>query len=89
MDSVEKTIKVNLETHERLTKLGVKGETYEDIVVSLLEETAFLQRFKDAVEKAKKENQAWKTTGVSRYVDNTVNELCALINEFIQGVESR
>ena len=84
-----KTIAIKEETHSRLQKLGRKGDTFDNVLVTMIEEKSFIQRFKDAVEKAQKEYKEWKTTGHSHYVDNTVNELCALINEFIQGVESR
>ena len=31
-----KTIKISNETHQRLSKIGHKGETYEDIIIRLL-----------------------------------------------------
>ena len=33
-----KTITVKEKTHDRLTKIGKKGETYEDIIIRLLNE---------------------------------------------------
>ena len=32
-----KTIKISPKTHDRLNKIGKRGETYEDIVVRLLD----------------------------------------------------
>jgi len=31
-----KTIKVSNETHQKLSEIGKKGETYEDIIIRLL-----------------------------------------------------
>lgn len=33
---MEKTVKVSREIHERLTRLGAKGETYNNIIERLL-----------------------------------------------------
>lgn len=35
----DKLIRVSEETHQRLTDLGKKGETYEEIIVRLLEQS--------------------------------------------------
>lgn len=33
---MEKTLKISEETHEALTKVGMKGETYDDIISMLV-----------------------------------------------------
>jgi predicted CopG family antitoxin len=33
-----KTLKISDETHRRLSKIGVFGETFEDIIIKLLDE---------------------------------------------------
>ena len=90
MESVEKTVKVSQETHERLTKLGVKGETYEDIIVSLLEETEAIPHFKKAIEELELGLKTYMNdTRYSGELANAARSAIAALNCFVEIVESR
>jgi hypothetical protein len=38
-DVAEKTIKIKLQTHKRLTKRGTAGDTMDDVITQLLDAT--------------------------------------------------
>ena len=84
-----KTVKVTETTHERLTKIGDKGQSYEDIIVDLLEERKHLPKLKEAYEKAFEKNEQSKKTGLHSIAVEAANTAIYCIKEFVKAVEGR
>ena len=85
-----KTVKVTETTHERLTKIGDKGQSYEDIVVDLLTERRHLPKLKETLEKATDKIEAFKKHPQHSSLGiQGANELIQVLEAFIKSVEAR
>jgi len=85
-----KIIRLTPETHERLTKHGRKGETYNEIIVRLLEEPRFVEKAKPTLEKAKTVMERHEKVGSNwAEVEESFRELLALVDDFIEELKAR
>jgi predicted CopG family antitoxin len=85
-----KTVKVTETTHERLTKIGDKDQSYEDIVVDLLTERRHLPKLKSVLQTASDKIEAFKKhPQYSNLGIQGANELIQVLKAFIENVEAR
>jgi len=85
-----KIIRATPETHKRLTKQGRKGETYNDIIIRLLEEPQFVEKAKPILEKAKRVMERHEKVGSNwAEVEESFRELLALVDDFLEELKRR
>ena len=84
-----KTVKVSLKTHSRLENLGTKGETFDQIIIKLLEEPYFCGRFETALELAEQSLREFTTTGKTANIQNGLQGLIEAVKAFLNDVKSR
>ena len=84
------TIQISKETHERLLKQGVKGETFDDIIVNLLNEGKHLVTLKSALAVAiEKVEITKKDSRIGWPAVEAADKAIAVLSEFIEAVEKR
>jgi hypothetical protein len=90
----QKTIKIKESTYNRLTAIGQKNETYDDIVASLLNETAFVEAIKKLTEDLKTaQNNSMRLGFGKAETDSPLNEaitnILHILTNFVAEVEKR
>ena len=89
------TISITPETKARLEALGKKNETYEDIIIRLIEEPEFRQKAEKVLETLKEceeiINNPQRSIGKYEIVklSQSYEELTRLIKEFTNELKSR
>lgn len=85
-----KSLKISERTHERLKNLGVKDQSYEDVIVDLLEERKHLPKLKATLQSAtEKINKFKKDVRQSHFGAAGAAELVQVLEQFIKDVENR
>lgn len=84
-----KSLPVSDKTHERVTKLGNKGETYDQIIERLLAESPYLNDVRALTDKTYEAFEDSKRTGVIADVHTLLTSLLTALKRFIADVEER
>lgn len=85
-----KTLKIDDVVHEKLTKIGRKGQTYSDVIAGLVGEMEWLPRLKAIAESgSEKIEQAKKDTRRHAVAVQAADELLRSLEQFIAAVEER
>jgi len=96
MENVEtqlKTVKISEKTHSRLEVIGSKGQTFDDVINDLLNETVFIAEIEPALERAKQSFDAYVRNFQSGEVHTkmvaTLPDFFRAIEKFIETVKAR
>ena len=85
-----KIIRVTPETHERLTKHGRKGETYNQIITRLLEEPEFVEKAEKVLKKANEAQKIHQKNGTKWVaIEISFRELLGLLESYIEELRKR
>lgn len=82
-----KTVKISERTHTRLKRLGVKGETFDEIIDKVLGETSFLPQLKALLTKAEADIEEGKQKG--RMNLSFADGLLRFLRETVETIEAR
>jgi predicted RNA-binding protein (virulence factor B family) len=77
-------IAVKKETHGRLEKLGVKGESFDNIIVNLLRETEYINNIEALTNDAERDFEVSKAD-----FKRSFPELIKALKNFIETVKAR
>ena len=90
METNRKTIKISAKTHKRLINASKKGETFDDIIVRLLEEPEFVEKAKKVLEKANEAERIHQQDGKRIFeLEQSFAEMKRLIEEFVNELKAR
>jgi len=85
-----KIIRVIPKTHERLTKHGRKGETYNQIITRLIEEPEFMEKAEKVLEKANEAERIHQQDGKRTFeLEQSFAEMKRLIEQFVNELKTR
>ena len=86
----EKTsVKISIKNRERLIRIGQKGETFDDVITRLLNETPYLDKLRATIIETDREWEKSKQTNIRAHADTLVTSMIHSVKAFIASIDAR